>query len=258
MTALDFEDRKNIKDAHRIPQLFEQADQGSNPLKRRLLLRRFWKGASGFWLKGGGRLSSALTAGIFAIALLGLATSYGINIWNRAIFDALERRDAGTVVFWSIVYFPLLAASVCKMRSSRRSAKGAIPTPTQRSAGRCSVLLRGAPPSRCAGAWPCWLAALSLRPVPASRGPLNIGRMTFRCWQRRCWRGRGTRIEENLSASSRADGRRRRARSTNAGRPAKFQLKGFLGHAGVAPVPGDGLNLRAIACAALPSTAPGW
>jgi putative ATP-binding cassette transporter len=29
--------------------------------------------------------------------LLGLATSYSINIWNRAIFDALERRDAGTV-----------------------------------------------------------------------------------------------------------------------------------------------------------------
>jgi putative ATP-binding cassette transporter len=54
-----------------------------------------------------------LPAAIFAIVLLGLATSYGINIWNRAIFDALERRDAGTVVFWSIVYFPLLAASVC-------------------------------------------------------------------------------------------------------------------------------------------------
>jgi putative ATP-binding cassette transporter len=113
MTALDFEDRENIKDAHRTPQLIEHADQGSNPLKRRLLLRRFWKGASGFWHKGGGRLSWMLPAAIFATVLLGLATSYGINIWNRAIFDALERRDAGTVVFWSIVYFPLLAASVC-------------------------------------------------------------------------------------------------------------------------------------------------
>jgi ADP-ribosylglycohydrolase len=109
--------------------------------------------------------------------------------------------------------------------------EGVIPTPTQRSAGRCSVLLRGAPPSRRAGAWPCWLAALSLRPVSASRGRLDIGRMTFRCWQRRYWRGRGTRIEENLSASSGVDGRRRRARSTNAGRPAKSQLKGFVGRA---------------------------
>jgi putative ATP-binding cassette transporter len=113
MAALDFEDRENIKDVPRTTPALEQADRGANPLKRRLLLRRFWKSASGFWLKGGGRLSWALPAAIFATVLLGLATSYSINIWNRAIFDALERRDAGTVVFWSIVYFPLLAASVC-------------------------------------------------------------------------------------------------------------------------------------------------
>jgi vitamin B12/bleomycin/antimicrobial peptide transport system ATP-binding/permease protein len=81
--------------------------------ERRLLLRRFWKGVTGFWLEGGDRLSWVLLTAIFATVLLSLATSYGINIWNRGIFDALERRDADTVVFWSIVYFPLLAASVC-------------------------------------------------------------------------------------------------------------------------------------------------
>jgi putative ATP-binding cassette transporter len=36
-----------------------------------------------------------------------------MNVWNRAIFDALERRDSATVLFYSLVYFPLLAASVC-------------------------------------------------------------------------------------------------------------------------------------------------
>ena len=36
-----------------------------------------------------------------------------MNIWNRAIFDALEQRDATIVFFLSMVYFPLLAASVC-------------------------------------------------------------------------------------------------------------------------------------------------
>ena len=113
MTALDFEDREKFTDTGRITPAREQPDRGSNPLKRRLLLRRFWKGAAGFWLKGGGRLSWVLPASIFATVLLALATSYGINVWNRAIFDALERRDANTVVFWSIVYFPLLAASVC-------------------------------------------------------------------------------------------------------------------------------------------------
>ncbi len=45
--------------------------------------------------------------------LLSLAASYGMNIWNRAIFDALERRDASTVLFWSVIYFPLLVTSVC-------------------------------------------------------------------------------------------------------------------------------------------------
>ena len=113
MTPLDFEHRENAKDASRKTPALGQTDQESNPLKRRLLSRRFWKGAAGFWLKGGDRLSWVLPAAIFATVLLGLATSYGINIWNRAIFDALENRDAGTVVFWSIIYFPLLAANVC-------------------------------------------------------------------------------------------------------------------------------------------------
>jgi putative ATP-binding cassette transporter len=109
MTALDFEHRQDTG-GHAAPPL---TDRDSNPLKRRLLVRRFWKGATGYWLKGGGRLSWVLTAAIFGTVLLGLATSYGINVWNRGIFDALERRDAGAVVFWTIVYFPLLAASVC-------------------------------------------------------------------------------------------------------------------------------------------------
>ena len=36
-----------------------------------------------------------------------------MNVWNRAIFDALEKRDSHTVLLLSMVYFPLLAASVC-------------------------------------------------------------------------------------------------------------------------------------------------
>jgi putative ATP-binding cassette transporter len=81
--------------------------------RRRLLLRRFWQGAAGFWGAGGGRRSWLLTGAILLLILLNLAVSYGMNIWNRAIFDALEKRDATTVFFWSMVYFPLLAASVC-------------------------------------------------------------------------------------------------------------------------------------------------
>ena len=85
----------------------------SDQLRRRLLLRRFWQGAKGFWGEAGGRRSWLLTGAILLLILLNLAASYGMNIWNRAIFDALEKRDAATVFFVSMVYFPLLAASVC-------------------------------------------------------------------------------------------------------------------------------------------------
>jgi vitamin B12/bleomycin/antimicrobial peptide transport system ATP-binding/permease protein len=89
------------------------SDQVSNRLKRHALLRRFWRSATGFWRSGGDRLSWTLSGTILLAVLLNLATSYGMNIWNRKIFDALERRDDSTVLFWSLAYFPLLVASVC-------------------------------------------------------------------------------------------------------------------------------------------------
>jgi len=91
-----------------------QIGADSNPLRRRLLLRRFWKSAIGFWRAAGDRRHSWMLSGtILLIVLLGLAAAYGMNLWNRAIFDALEKRDAGTVLLWSAIYFPLLATSVC-------------------------------------------------------------------------------------------------------------------------------------------------
>jgi putative ATP-binding cassette transporter len=82
----------------------------TDQLRRRLLLRQ---SAAGFWGAAGDRRSWLLTGAILLLILLNLAVSYGMNIWNRAIFDALEKRDAITVFFLSMVYFPLLAASVC-------------------------------------------------------------------------------------------------------------------------------------------------
>ena len=37
---------------------------------------------------------------------------YGINLWNRKIFDALEKRDSATVLYLAGVFFPLAAVSV--------------------------------------------------------------------------------------------------------------------------------------------------
>ena len=58
------------------------------------------------------RLSWVLGGALLLIILLNLATSYGMNLWRREIFDALEKRDSETVLLLSMLYFPLLAASV--------------------------------------------------------------------------------------------------------------------------------------------------
>jgi len=58
----------------------EQADEHAGELKRRYLLRRFWKSAAGFWGKGGTRLSWVLSGTLLLIILLTLATSYGMNV----------------------------------------------------------------------------------------------------------------------------------------------------------------------------------
>jgi vitamin B12/bleomycin/antimicrobial peptide transport system ATP-binding/permease protein len=90
-------------------------DPASNRLRRRLLLRRFWRSARSFWGSRGDRLAWPLSGIILLTVLLYLAAAYGMNLWNRAIFDALERRDGGTVLYLSLIYAPLLAASVAVM-----------------------------------------------------------------------------------------------------------------------------------------------
>jgi putative ATP-binding cassette transporter len=84
-------------------------------LRRRLLLRRFWQSAASFWRGKGSRVSWLLTSAILLIIMLNLAASYGMNLWHRGIFDALEQHDAGRVLFLSLIYLPLLASSVCLM-----------------------------------------------------------------------------------------------------------------------------------------------
>ena len=66
------------------------------PKKRRrhYLLTRFWISARGFWSKGGGRLAWALSVGLLALIVLQITFQYGINVWNRPIFDAIEKKDA--------------------------------------------------------------------------------------------------------------------------------------------------------------------
>ena len=110
--TMEDNDKPENEDADEAIADLDPGDEEANRRRRRLLLRRFWKSALGFWRRGGDRLSWALSAAVLCTIVLNLATAYGMNVWNRAIFDSLERRDASQVLFLSIIYFPLLMASV--------------------------------------------------------------------------------------------------------------------------------------------------
>ncbi|MBX9824915.1 MAG: ABC transporter ATP-binding protein/permease [Xanthobacteraceae bacterium] len=87
-------------------------DADTEDLRRRYLLRRFWHTALRFWTTPGYRIAWLLSVALLAIVLLNLAAAYAMNVWNRSIFDALEKKDAGTVLYLSLLYFAILAVSV--------------------------------------------------------------------------------------------------------------------------------------------------
>src|SRR5438552_11166094 len=86
----------------------EEAEQA----RKDYLLTRFWISARGFWGKNGDRLAWILSIGLLILIVANVGLQYGINVWNRAIFDALEKRDSATVYYLSAVFFPLAFGSV--------------------------------------------------------------------------------------------------------------------------------------------------
>src|SRR5258707_12168310 len=79
---------------------------------RQYLLARFWEAALGFWRRGGGRTAWLLTLTVITIALVNLGLQYRLNVWHRAMFDALDKRDGSGVLYQSMIFFPLIFASV--------------------------------------------------------------------------------------------------------------------------------------------------
>jgi vitamin B12/bleomycin/antimicrobial peptide transport system ATP-binding/permease protein len=86
----------------------EEAEQ----VRKDYLLTRFWISAKGFWGAGGDRLAWAFSIGLVILIVTNVGFQYGINVWNRAIFDAIEKRDSATVFYLTAVFFPLAIGSV--------------------------------------------------------------------------------------------------------------------------------------------------
>ena len=90
----------------------EDRGQEIEALRRRYLLSRFWQTAYNFWRGKEKRVAWILSAALLLLILLNIAASYGMNLWNRAIFDALEKKDSDTVLLLSGIYFAILGVSV--------------------------------------------------------------------------------------------------------------------------------------------------
>ncbi|WP_315740447.1 MULTISPECIES: ABC transporter ATP-binding protein/permease [unclassified Bradyrhizobium] len=86
----------------------EEAEQ----LRKRYLLTRFWISARGYWGKSGDGLAWAFTLGLLFLIVATVGFQYGINVWNRSIFDAIEKRDSATVFHLTAIFFPLAIGSV--------------------------------------------------------------------------------------------------------------------------------------------------
>jgi vitamin B12/bleomycin/antimicrobial peptide transport system ATP-binding/permease protein len=90
----------------------EYQDDDIDDLKRRYLLKRFWDSAKGFWTGKARRRAWFLTGGLLAVIAVQLVIQYQLTVWNRVIFDALENRDADTVLFQAMIFPVLAVASV--------------------------------------------------------------------------------------------------------------------------------------------------
>src|SRR6202051_3421106 len=86
----------------------EEAEQ----TRKDYLLTRFWISAKGFWGNSGDRLAWIFSIVLVILIVTNVGFQYGINVWNRAIFDAIEKRDSATVFILTAVFFPLAIGSV--------------------------------------------------------------------------------------------------------------------------------------------------
>ncbi len=85
--------------------------------RKKYLLTRFWISARGYWGRSGDGLAWPFSIGLLALICINVGFQYGINIWNRSIFDALEQHDARTVYLLSVVFLPLVLGSVLLVAS---------------------------------------------------------------------------------------------------------------------------------------------
>jgi putative ATP-binding cassette transporter len=108
------EDGKSIEPPP--PELVETdpglSEEEAEELRRDYLLTRFWISARGFWGRRGSTFAWIFSVGLLALIVLNVIVQYRINVWNRAIFDGIEKKDAAAVLHLTAIFFPLAISSV--------------------------------------------------------------------------------------------------------------------------------------------------
>lgn len=99
------------------PPDISETDTGMTPeeierARKKYLLRRFWISARGYWSRRGDGIAWPFSLGLLALICINVGFQYGINVWNRGLFDAIEKRDAPTVYYLGALFPPLVLGSV--------------------------------------------------------------------------------------------------------------------------------------------------
>jgi putative ATP-binding cassette transporter len=79
---------------------------------RKALVRRFWSTAGGYWRGDARRIAWLLTVGLIVLVFVQLAFQYRLNVWNRDIFNAIERKDGGGILNQALIFLPLATLTV--------------------------------------------------------------------------------------------------------------------------------------------------
>jgi vitamin B12/bleomycin/antimicrobial peptide transport system ATP-binding/permease protein len=102
------------------------AELDKNQLKS--LTQRFWRTARGFWTADQRRIAWIMTVSLIALVIIQLIISYQLNVWNRNLFDAMEKKDGAVVLRQAALFVPLAAGGIviavlivyARMRLQRR------------------------------------------------------------------------------------------------------------------------------------------
>jgi len=98
------------KDLELTPEEAEEA-------RKAFLLKRFWISARGFWGRSGDGFAWAASIGLLVMIGINVGFQYGINVWNRGLFDAVEQRSASDVYYYGWLFPPLVFGSVALVTS---------------------------------------------------------------------------------------------------------------------------------------------